>query len=259
MNYFHAIILGIVEGVSEFLPISSTGHMILTAKILGLSQSEFIKSFEIIIQLGAILAVVALYWRKMLLNPEIMKRVLAAFVPTMVIGFILYKIIKKFLLEDYRIVLASLAVGGLFLIFFEKFYRGPEKKIESIAEISYPKALWIGLCQALAVIPGVSRSAATIIGGLYAGVERSVIVEFSFLLAIPTMAAATGLDLLKSAGSFSFDQFGLLAAGFIVSFLVAILCVRWFLGYVRKHSFVAFGVYRLLLVLAFCLLIRGRS
>jgi undecaprenyl-diphosphatase len=256
MNYLHAVILGIIEGISEFLPISSTGHLMLTAKLLGLSQTEFVKSFEIVIQLGAILAVVVLYGRKIMLDFEILKRVLAAFLPTAVIGSVLYTIIKRFLLSDYHIVLWALFLGGLFLIAFEKLYRQPEQKASSLTEISYKKAIQIGLCQSLSVIPGVSRAAATIIGGLFLGVERKTIVEFSFLLAIPTMVAATRLDLVKNAGSFSSNEFGILAAGFIASFIVAVICIRWFLAYVQKNTFIAFGVYRVLLALNFWLLIK---
>ncbi len=256
MNLFHSIIFGAVEGAAEFLPISSTGHLMLTAHLLGLSQTEFLKSFEIAIQLGAILSVVALYWRSFLVNFEVLKRVLAAFLPTAVIGFILYKSIKKFLMGDIKIVLWSLLVGGILLIIFDKVEEGKERSIRSVAEIPYLKAFWIGVCQALAVIPGVSRSAATIVGGSLLGVERKTIVEFSFLLAVPTMAAATALDLLKSAGEFSKDQCVFLSAGFLASFIVATLVIKWLLAFIKHHGFTRFGIYRILVALLFFFLIR---
>lgn len=246
MQLFHAFIFGIVEGISEFLPISSTGHLILTSRLLGLPHTEFLKSFEIAIQLGAILSVVALYWRSFLIEREVLKRVLAAFIPTGILGFLLYKSVKKFLLGNDAVVLWSLFLGGLFLIVFEKRHKQSDTAIASIAEMPYAKAVLIGVFQALAVIPGVSRSAATIIGGLLIGVERRAIVEFSFLLAVPTMLAATALDLMKNAGTFSADQFSFLGVGFLTSFATALIVVKWFLRFIQRHSFISFGIYRIL-------------
>lgn len=251
MQPFHAIIFGIVEGISEFLPISSTGHLILTARLLGLTQTEFLKSFEIAIQLGAILSVIVIYWQSQLLNKEILKRVLAAFIPTAVIGFFLYKIVKKVLLGSDHVVLWSLFLGGIVLVVFEIFHKRNERSISRIIDMPYGKAILIGVFQSLAVIPGVSRSAATIVGGLTLGMERQTIVEFSFLLAVPTMLAATALDLVKNAASFSTDQFGFLSIGFVTSFLVALVVVKWFLQYAKSHSFLIFGIYRIALVLIF--------
>ncbi len=253
MTIFHAIILGIVEGASEFLPISSTAHLILTAKLLGLAQTDFLKSFEIMIQLGAILSVLVLYWRSFILNGEELKRVMCAFIPTAAIGFFLYKVIKKYLMADLHIILAALFLGGIILILFEKFKSGKENELSCVSQITYKQAFLIGLCQALAVIPGVSRSAATIIGGVFLGIDRKTAVEFSFLLAVPTMAAATGLDLLKNADSFSMDQFGLLAAGFVFSFIVALLCIKGLLIFIKNFSLVSFGVYRIVLSVLFWL------
>lgn len=251
MTLLQALIFGVVEGFSEFLPISSTAHLILTAHVLGLSQTEFLKSFQIAIQLGAILSVVVLYWRSFLVNGEELKRIICGFIPTAVVGFALYKIIKKYFMDDLNIVLTALFVGGIVLIFFEKFAGSDEKKTDSVSKISYRQAILIGLCQALAVVPGVSRSAATIIGGVLLGVNRKTAVEFSFLLAVPTLAAATGLDILKNADAFSADQFGVLAVGLITSFVVAFICIKTFLALIQKHSFAAFGVYRILIALAF--------
>lgn len=256
MTILQVVILGVVEGVTEFLPISSTGHLILFGKLLGVADSDFTKSFEIAIQFGAILAVVALYWKGFYGHMKEWKRVFVAFVPTAIIGFLLYKILKNYLLSNAILVVWSLLLGGIALIVFELWYKRKGKaNVLTIEEISYKKSFWTGVWQALAIIPGVSRSGATIIGGMSMGISREAIVEFSFLLAIPTMAAATGYDLLKSAGSFSFDQFWLLALGFIVSFVVALLSIKWLLHFVKRHTFIAFGVYRIVVALLFWLII----
>jgi undecaprenyl-diphosphatase len=253
-DYFYAFIFGLVEGVTEFLPISSTGHLILTAKILGLSQTEFMKTFEIAIQLGAILSVVVLYGRSLLVNLEILKRIAAAFVPTAVLGFIFYKMIKKFLLASDTVVLWALFLGGVFLIVFELLHRERPEAIEDLAHLSYKKAVLIGIFQSVAMIPGVSRAAATICGGLILGLKRRTIVEFSFLLAVPTMAAATALDLFKNQESFSTSQLGFLAVGFITSFVIAILSIKFLLHFIKNHTFIPFGIYRIAVALLFWLL-----
>lgn len=275
MSPFQAVIFGIVEGISEFLPISSTGHLILTSRLLGLAQTEFLKSFEIAIQFGAILSVVVLYWKSLFTDREVLKRVLAAFIPTGILGFLLYKLVKKFLLGNGQVVLWSLFLGGVFLILFELYHVRPDLRSKSgdcpdflnlkntssqgrkdrpttgIAKLSYKTAVLIGVFQTVSMIPGVSRSAATIVGGLILGMERKTIVEFSFLLAVPTMLAATGLDLVKNADSFSRDQFGLLLIGFFTSFIVAIAVIKWFLHFIKQHNFIPFGIYRIVLVIIF--------
>ena len=250
MTIFHALILGIVEGVTEFLPISSTGHLILAGKLLGLPEANFEKSFDIIIQLGAIISVVVLYWRVFLRDREALKKICVAFLPTAVIGLALYKFIKEMLGSPW-IVVWALFIGGIILIVFEWWYKKKPQTalIGNISEISYKNAFFIGLFQSIAVIPGVSRSGATIVGGLSLGIKRETIVEFSFLLAVPTMCAATGLDLLKNLHAFSSDQFGLLSVGFITSFVVALTCIKLFLGFVRKYDFTAFGVYRIVVAI----------
>ena len=244
MNLLDSIIFGIVEGISEFLPISSTGHLMLTARLLELSQTSFLKSFEIAIQLGAILSVIILYGKSLPVRFEILKRVAAAFIPTAIIGFLFYKIIKKIFLAHNDIVLWSLFLGGIILIVFDLLHREKEDHTEDIANISYSQAITIGIFQSVAIIPGVSRSAATIIGGLLLGIKRKTIVEFSFLLAIPTMLAATGLDLIKNAHSFSSDQFIFLSIGFATAFFVAILSIKFLLYFIQRNNFVWFGVYR---------------
>ncbi len=248
MEIWHSVILGIVEGITEFLPISSTGHLILTSYLLGLPDAVFTKSFEIVIQLGAILSVIFLYWKK-LCDVGTIKKLLVAFIPTGIIGLLLYKIVKTYLLGSTVVVLWSLLLGGIALIVFEILHK--EKVDDLPDDISYRQAIIIGICQSLAIIPGVSRSASTIVGGLMLGLKRSTIVEFSFLLAVPTMLAASGLDLFKNYSVFSLDQFGILAIGFIVSFIVALGSIKFLLSYIRKHSFIAFGVYRIILSIAF--------
>lgn len=250
---FSALVLGIVEGFTEFLPISSTAHLILASRLLSLAQSEFMKTFEIAIQSGAILAVVVLYWRT-LLRWAALKRVVAAFIPTGIIGMALYPFVKGVLLENTAVVLFSLAIGGVLLIAFERLFQ-EKTGLAAIEDISYGKAIGIGLFQSIAMIPGVSRAGATIIGGMLMGIPRTVIVEFSFLLAVPTMLAATGIDLIKNAGVFSSSELNVLAIGFITSFVTAVASIKFLLQYIRRRSFTSFGIYRILLVVAFLLLI----
>ena len=245
MNILHAIILSIIEGITEFLPISSTGHMVLASTLLKIQETNFVKSFEIIIQLGAILAVLLLYWKKLLTNKDTFIKVLIAFIPTGIVGLVLYKYIKNVLLGNPWIVVWSLGIGGILLILLEKFHKEKKKNISLL------DAFIIGCVQSLSVIPGVSRAAATIGGALFLGIEREPAVEFSFLLAIPTMAAATGLDLLKSGHHFTGTQMELLAIGFVGAFLTALIVVKWFIGFVKNHTFIPFGIYRILAALAF--------
>ncbi|MBF0532508.1 MAG: undecaprenyl-diphosphatase UppP [Candidatus Omnitrophica bacterium] len=247
MNFIDTLILGVIEGVTEFLPISSTGHMILAGKWLQIPSTEFVKSFEIAIQLGAILAVCCLFRRRLFADIPVIKRVAAAFVPTMIIGGIFYKLIKKYLLGNAAVVVWALGIGGVIIILFENFHRPEPPRDLDLKNISYRQAVGIGLFQSLAVIPGVSRAAATIIGGMALGVARATIVEFSFLLAVPTMGAATVLDLMKSAPKFTLSEITLLGWGFGVSFLTALLVVRWLIGFVRTNNFIGFGVYRVVL------------
>ncbi len=246
--------MGIVEGLTEFLPISSTGHLILTSTILGIPQSEFNKTFEIVIQLGAILSVVFLYFDRLKSNIELWKRIIAAFIPTGIIGFVLYKIIKHYLFNP-NIVAVSLIIGGIIIILIENRMKDIDKhKGMDLSKLSYKKAVFIGIIQSLATIPGTSRSAATIIGGLFAQMDRKTAVEFSFLLAVPTMFAATGYDLLKSGVSISHSQWHLIAVGFVVSFFSALLAVKSFVAFVSKYNFVGFGVYRIIVGILFFLI-----
>ena len=253
MTLLHSLILGIIEGFTEFLPVSSTGHLILATHILGLPQSAFVKTFEIAIQSGAILAVIVVYWKKFL-DVEILKKVIAAFIPTAIIGLILYKVFKSYLIGNIAVVLCALAIGGLLLILFEKFFRPDESKaISDLKSLSYKQAALIGVAQSVAIIPGVSRSAMTIVGGLFVGMSRKAVVEFSFLLAVPTIIAATGLDLVQNIHAFTSNQFGTLTVGFIAAFVTALFGIRFLLSYVRNKTFIGFGIYRVILVLVFVL------
>ena len=246
---FHAIILGITEGLTEFLPVSSTGHLILVGELLNLETTEFLKSFDIAIQLGAILAVVVLFWRSFL-EIEVLKRLAVAFIPTGIVGFFAYPFIKDALLGNPLLVVLSLGLGGVALIFFE-FWHTENPEESKIAAISYKHATIVGVFQSIAIVPGISRSGATILGGLFLGIPRTTIVEFSFLLAVPTMLAATGYDMLKSAFLFTTADFSLLSVGFVASFVTALIAIRFLLRFVRAHSFTPFGVYRIAVALLF--------
>ena len=243
MSFLHAIILGVVEGVTEFLPVSSTGHMILVSSILKIPQTDFVKTFEISIQLGAILAVVVLYFKKFFTDWETIKKIIIAFIPTSIIGFVLYKFIKQYLMGNVSVVLWALGVVGLLFIIIE--YTQLKKEENNLKSISNKQAFLIGVAQSLAVIPGVSRSGATIMSGLLLGIKRKEIVEFSFLLAVPTMVAATGYDLLKSGTIITGDAVMPLIIGFVVSFFVALVAVRWFIKYIQTNTFTGFGIYRI--------------
>ncbi len=243
-----------VEGVTEFLPISSTGHLILTAKLLAIAQTDFVKSFEIVIQLGAITAVLIMYARKVLAKLALVKPILIAFVPTALWGLMAYKFIKGYLLGNTAVTVWALLLGGIFMIWYERKMRNKEGKLK-IEDLDCKKSLQIGLFQAISMVPGVSRAMATIFGGMGAGLSRAEATQFSFLLAIPTMAAATGLDLFKSGWSFTTDEWGMLFTGFIGAFVSAFVVVKWLVGYVQKHDFVAFGIYRIVLALIFLLII----
>lgn len=256
MDFITAFILGIVQGISEFLPISSTGHMILASHLMGLKHTEFLKSFEIAIQVGTILSVVVLYWRSLLVDFEVIKRLVVAFIPTGVLGLTLYKLIKGYLLGSETVVLCSLLIGGIFIVAFEYWYREKEDATSEIREISYKNAVIIGLFQSIAMIPGVSRSASTILGGLWLGLKRKTIVEFTFLLAVPTMLAATCYDLIKSGSQFSFDQIQYLLVGFVTAFVVALLTIKFLLQFIKTHTFIPFGIYRIVLVVFWFLLLK---
>ncbi len=250
MHFFDAVILGVVEGITEFLPISSTGHLILANELLGIPATDFTKSFEIAIQLGAMCAVLALYF-KSFFDIEILKRLIVGFIPTGIIGFAVYPYVKAILLGSPLVVVIALAFGGFVLIAFELFNVQADDTRGDLRAMPYSRAALIGLAQSVAVVPGVSRSAATIVGGLVMKMPRAAIVEFSFLLGVPTIAAATALDLLKSYKTFAGADILPFVTGFVVAFFVALASLRFLLRYVRNHTFIAFGVYRIVIALAF--------
>ncbi len=261
MTILHAILLGIIEGLTEFLPISSTAHLIIAAEWLKIPSTEFLKTFEISIQLGAILAIVILYWKKIWSSWNLILKIAVAFIPTAIIGLIFYKIVKQYLMNNNYLIAAALLVGGIILILFEKYFSHDKSGKELTSEaakgidnntISYKQAAIIGVFQSLAIVPGVSRAAATIIGGLSLGIKRKTIVEFSFLLAIPTMLAATGLDLLKSRTiimSLSTNDLLVWLVGFVLSFITAVIGVKFFIKYIQNNNFSAFGWYRIVLAI----------
>lgn len=249
MTSFHALILGIVEGFTEFLPISSTGHMILVSSVLGIPETEFLKTFEISIQLGAILAILSLYFKKLIQNPSLWGKLMVAFFPTGIIGFLAYKTIKAYLFTPI-VVSVSLIVGGVVLILLDSWTK-KASRYSSVEKISYLDAVKIGCIQCISMIPGTSRAAATIFGGVFAGLNRQQAAEFSFLLAIPTMAAATGYDLLKTGISFAENEWMLIGIGFVTAFFSALLAVRWFIAFLTKHGFKLFGYYRIVIGVLF--------
>jgi undecaprenyl-diphosphatase len=256
MGIIHVFILSLIEGLTEFLPISSTGHMILASKLLGITETNFVKTFEIVIQLGAILAVVVLYFKKFVTSINLLKKLLVAFIPTAIVGFTLYPLIKGVLLGSSAITLNALFLGGIALIGVEWFLRRKKVAAKETSEVTYKQALIIGTFQSLSVIPGVSRAAATIVGGLLTGLDRSTATEFSFLLAVPTMFAATALDVWKSREMIAQGGFLTLFVGTVLSFFFAIIAVKFLIGYVKKHDFTAFGIYRIALSILFWIFIK---
>ncbi|MFN8255173.1 MAG: undecaprenyl-diphosphate phosphatase [Bacteroidales bacterium] len=254
MTIIQAIIISIVEGLTEFLPISSTGHMILASAALGIENNEFHKTFEISIQLGAIFAIVLMYARQFLKSFEIYTKLFVAFIPTAVAGFLAYGFIKQYLFSPL-VVSISLIIGGIILIWIDKIVINKKSEFENLEKISIKNAFFIGLIQCISMIPGVSRAGATIVGGVFNGFDKKKATEFSFLLAVPTMIAATGYDLLKTPLEFTDNQILLLIIGLAGSFIFAWIAVKLFLSYVNKYGFAAFGWYRIAIGLLFLVLI----
>ncbi|WP_411348251.1 undecaprenyl-diphosphate phosphatase [Paenibacillus sp. WLX2291] len=276
MSIISAIIMGIIEGLTEFLPVSSTGHMILTAYLLGLNEnSEQVKTFEIVVQLGAVLAVVVLYWRKfidiLMTIPDVFRgrvkqgngingprrlnilHIALAMLPAVVVGLLLHDVIKKYLFGPETVVY-SLVVGGLLMIYAE-WRKGRSAGEMTVDDITYKQAFGIGLFQCLALWPGFSRSGSTISGGILLGVSHTAAAEFTFLVSVPVMFGATGLDLVKSAQYLSMDDFGFFAAGFIAAFIVAMIAIKTFLSLLKRLSLTVFAVYRFVLAIVFFILL----
>lgn len=260
MHWLQVIILSIVEGITEFLPISSTGHMIIASSIMGISEDEFTKLFEICIQFGAILSVVVLYWKKFFdfSRLQFYVKLVTAFIPAAIVGLLFAKKIDA-LLESPLTVAITLTLGGILLLFIDSIFK--TFTVDKTEDISYPKAFVIGCFQVIAMIPGVSRSAATILGGMQQKLTRRLAAEFSFFLAVPTMFAATAKkmwDFHKAGFTFQPGQITMLIVGNVIAFVVAMLAIRTFIHYLQKHSFRAFGVYRILAGIAiFALIFMG--
>lgn len=244
MDILQAIILGIVEGFTEFLPISSTGHMIVVADWLGLKQNAENTAFEVIIQLAAILAVVANYKEKFTFaHIELWKKVVLAFLPIATIGFLFRHQIKALFAPD--VVAIMFIVGGIFFLIVEYFYKAEKATVTEVENLTYKQAAWIGFAQIFALIPGTSRAGSTIIGAMLVGLSRKASAEFSFLLALPVMIAASGLDLLKHYQDFAESNLMVLLGGFITAFIVAYFTMKLFVRFLDNFTFVGFGLYRI--------------
>lgn len=250
MNIIQTIILAIIEGLTEFLPISSTGHMILASYVMKIHENEFVKTFEVAIQLGAIMAIALMYVKRFFQSLDIYLKLIVAFLPTAVVGFLAYDFIKAYLFNPV-VVSISLIIGGVILILLDKTVVQKEKQIVSLEQIPIKNAFFIGLMQCLSMIPGTSRAAATIIGGVFNKLDKTQATEFSFLLAIPTMFAATGYDLLKTDINFTSEEITLLLIGLVFAFISAWFAVKIFLKIVENYGFKYFGYYRILLGLIF--------
>jgi undecaprenyl-diphosphatase len=259
MSLFESIIIAVIEGITEFLPISSTGHMIIASSALGIAKDDFTKLFEISIQLGAILSVVVLYWKRFFAANRLgfYIKLVVAVIPALVLGAVFSKKIDA-LLESPLTVAITMLLGGIVLLFIDSLFKQPV--VEKEEQISYGKAFIIGIWQCLAMIPGTSRSAASIIGGMQQKLTRSLAAEFSFFLAVPTMAAATGYKLLKAYKETpelltNKQNLLLLGVGNLVAFLVAMAAIRFFIGYLQKHGFKMFGWYRIIVGAALLVLV----
>lgn len=250
MGIIETIILAIIEGITEFLPVSSTGHMILASSIMKIQDDSFVKTFEIAIQLGAIMAIVMLYYKRFLQSLTIYYKLAIAFIPTGIAGILAYPYIKAFLFNPLGVSIA-LILGGVILIIIDKRVVARESEYVDLADISYRRSFFIGLAQCVSMVPGVSRAAATIVGGVYNGLNKKQATEFSFLLAVPTMCAATGYDLLKTDASFSSQELVLLAIGLVVAFVTAWGAVKVFLKIVENYGFKHFGYYRIVIGVVF--------
>lgn len=253
MSIVEAIILAIVEGITEFLPVSSTGHMIIASSIMGIASDPFTKMFTVAIQFGAILSVIVLYWKRFFQSIGFYFKLFVAFIPAAIAGYFFNDMIDA-LLERVDVVGYTLLLGGIFFLFVDKVFEGNEQREK---QVDYPTAFKIGVFQIIAMVPGVSRSAATIIGGLSQKLNKKTAAEFSFFLAVPTMFAATVwkfFGYIKDGGSFGSQEITLFAIGNVVAFIVAIIAIKSFIAFLTRHGFKVFGYYRILLGLAILIL-----
>lgn len=245
MTIFETIVIAIVEGLTEFLPVSSTGHMIITQKLLGMESSEFVKAFTVNIQFGAILSVIVLYWKRFFQSVDFYVKLLIAFLPAAVIGLLASDYIDE-MLESVFVVALMLVLGGILMLFVDKWFNKPVEN----QDMGWKRALKIGFYQCIAMIPGVSRSMASIVGGMTTGLSRKNAAEFSFFLAVPTMAAAAGYKLLKlflepDGMTMMADNLMILLIGNLVAFVVAMAAIKFFIDFLTKYGFKAFGYYRI--------------
>jgi undecaprenyl-diphosphatase len=245
MSIFESIVIAIVEGITEFLPVSSTGHMIIAQSLLGMESTEFVKAFTVNIQFGAILSVIVLYWKRFFQTLDFYLKLLVAFLPAAVIGFLASDYIDA-MLESVQVVAVMLVIGGVLMLFVDKWFNKPDEN----QEMDWKRALKIGFFQCIAMIPGVSRSMATIVGGMTTKLTRKNAAEFSFFLAVPTMAAASGYKLLKllmepSGVQLLADNLTVLIIGNVVAFIVAMAAIKFFIGFLTKYGFKVFGYYRI--------------
>lgn len=247
MTLFHSLILGIIEGLTEFLPISSTGHMVLVSHFMDMPKNAALTTFEIVVQLGAISAVIFVYIKK-LFELEMIKKLIIAFIPTGLIGLLVFPHIKGWL-QNPLLVAFTMTLGGICILLVENWYEKKQKnkKINEDTKLTYKDAFLLGVYQALAVVPGVSRSGAMIIGGLTMKLPRKVVTEFTFLLAVPTLVMATLYTVYKKRSELVFDDITPIVFGSLVSFTIALLVIKYFLQYIRSHSFKIFGWYRIVL------------
>jgi len=244
MSYFQAVIIAIIQGITEFLPISSTGHMIIAGSLMKINNPEFTKLYIVNIQFGSILSVLVLYWRRFIQSFDFYLKLLVAFIPAVVIGFLLGDQIDA-LLENVLVVAVSLFLGGIVLLFVDKWFKHADNT--EVQKVSYFSALIIGFFQCIAMIPGISRSAASIIGGMTQKLNRKNAAEFSFFLAVPTLFAASAYKLFKSYNHIESGDISLLITGNIVAFIVAIIAIKAFISFLTKYGFKIFGYYRIVL------------
>ncbi len=245
MDILQAIIIGIIEGFTEFLPISSTGHMIVASEFLGIEQSAVVKAYEVIIQFSAILAVMLLYREKINLREiELWKKIISAFLPLAVVGFLMKDWIKA--IFTVETVAYMFIIGGIVFIIVEQFHKDEKKESQEVEDVTWSQALWIGFGQIFSLVPGTSRAGSTIIAGMLSGVSRKASTEFSFLLAIPVMMAVSGYDLLKHYEDFMGADLTAFAVGFVVAFVVAYITIKLFIVFLQRFTFVAFGIYRII-------------
>lgn len=249
MEIWQSFILGIVEGLTEFLPISSTFHLIFASKLLNIEPSDFLKFFEVFIQAGAIIAVLFLYGKELWQDRELDKKIILSFIPTAIVGFILHSIIKSFFFEANWLMMSAFVFVGIVFIVYEWQLKKSKKVNKEIKDLTWKQSMIIGVGQALSTLPGVSRAGAVMLTMMALGQKRSQAAKYSFLLALPTICAAAGYDMLKMVGetTLSSREILLTSIGFVTAFISAFFVLRWFIAYLQKHTLTDFGIYRLVM------------